>query len=73
MESVLERIGAYIAREGITKGSFADLAKIKRATFYSRMNGETEFTLAEGSKIAKVLGCSVDDLLIPMLSSTEVA
>ena len=70
MESVLERIGAYIAREGITKGKFADLANIKRATFYSRMNGDTEFTLVEGSKIAKVLGCSVDELLVPMFNPT---
>lgn len=63
MESVLERIGAYLTRENISKGEFADRAGIKRATFYSRMSGETEFSLIEGSKIATVLGCSVDELL----------
>ena len=73
MESVLERIGAYITRENITKGEFADLAGIKRATFYSRMNGETEFSLIEGGKIAKVLGCTIDELLISPFGTTAVA
>ena len=73
MESVLERIGAYITRENITKGEFADIAGIKRTTFYSRLNRETEFSLIEGSKIAKVLGCTIDELLVSPFETNEVA
>lgn len=72
MESaILERIGAYLARENITKGEFADRAGIKRTTFYSRMSGDTEFSLIEGSKIANILGCTVDELLVSPLYVME--
>ena len=72
MDAVLERIGAYLVRENMTKGEFADRVGIKRSTFYSRMNGETEFSLVEGSKIAHVLGCTTDELLVSPFANPVV-
>ena len=64
MDSIKERIGAYIERTGETKAAMAERLHMSKTTFYSKCKGDTEFTLTEGGRLANLLGCSVDDLFV---------
>jgi DNA-binding XRE family transcriptional regulator len=67
MDAIKERVGAYIARTGVSRESLAEKIGMSRTTFYQKLNGETEFKLGEAFALADAIGCSVDDLRKPLL------
>lgn len=69
MESIRERIGAYLAKTGESKKSLADQLDMSRGTLSQKMSGRTEFTLAEAKTLARILGCTVDELFVSPLAS----
>lgn len=68
MDSIKERVGAYIERTGTTKSELADMLGMSRVTLHSKLAGQTEFRLSEAERLAQILGCSVDDLRISPFS-----
>lgn len=68
MESIKERVGAYIERTGTTKGELAQKLGMSRVTLHSKLTGQTEFRLSEAERLAQILGCSVDDLRVSPFS-----
>lgn len=64
MDSIKERVGAYLAREGKTKAELAKELGMSRVTLHSKLNGECEFWLSEARELARILGCTVDDLRV---------
>lgn len=66
MDAIKERVGAYIARTGISRESLAESIGLSRSSFYQKLSGETEFKLGEAFALADVLGCTVDDLRKPL-------
>lgn len=61
-EAIKERLGAYLAGTGSTKASVAKHLGISMQTLYSKLRGESEFTLSQAFALADLMGCSVDDL-----------
>lgn len=64
MDSIRERVGAFIERTGMTKAELANQLGMSRVSLHSKLNGQTEFRLSEAERLAEILGCSVDDLRI---------
>lgn len=69
MDSIKERVGAYLEREGKTKKWLADELGVTTVTLYSKLNGETEFTFSQAIRLSEVLGCTVNDLRISPFGS----
>lgn len=66
MDCIKERVGAYIGRTGTTKREIATTLDMSEAAFYSKLRGDSEFTLSEAGKLAELLGCSLDSLARPL-------
>lgn len=62
MDSIKERVGAYLAREGQTKQWLAERLGMSTVTLSSKLNGETEFTFSQAIHLSEILGCTVNDL-----------
>ena len=68
MDSIKERVGAYLEREGRTKRWLADELGMTTVSLYSKLNGDTEFTFSQAIRLSEVLGCTVNDLRISPFS-----
>ena len=68
MDSIRERVGAFIERTGMTKAELASQLGMSRVSLHSKLSGQTEFRLSEAERLAEILGCSVDDLRISPFS-----
>lgn len=64
MDSIRERVGAFIERTGMTKAELANQLGMSRVSLHSKLSGQTEFRLSEAERLAEILGCTVDDLRI---------
>lgn len=62
MDSIKERVGAYLEREGKTKKWLADELGVTSVTLNSKLNGETEFSFSQAIRLSEVLGCTVSEL-----------
>jgi len=62
MDSIKERVGAYLEREGKTKKWLADELDMSTVTLGSKMSGETEFSFSQAIRLSEILGCTVNDL-----------
>lgn len=64
MDSIKERVGAYLEREGMTKKWLADELGMTTVTLSSKLNGETEFSFSQAIRLSEILGCKVSELLV---------
>lgn len=62
MDSIKERVGAYLAREKQTKQWMAGELGMTTVTLNSKLNGDTEFTLSQAIRLSEILGCAVSEL-----------
>lgn len=63
MESIIrKRLGSFLEDTGTTKEKLASDLGMSRSALYSKLHGETEFSLAEAYKLSRILGCTVEDL-----------
>lgn len=66
MDSIRERVALHLARTGKTKGELADELGMSRVTLHAKLNGLSDFKLSEAETLANIIGCSVDDLRVPL-------
>ena len=63
MESIIrKRLALFLEDTGTTSGELARALGISRSALYSKLHGETEFSLAEAYKLSQILGCAIEDL-----------
>jgi DNA-binding XRE family transcriptional regulator len=62
MNTIKERVAAYLARTGRTKAELANDLGMSRTSLHAKLNGQTDFTLCEGYKLKNILGCTADEL-----------
>lgn len=55
-QQVADRVAAEILRRGLYKTDVAKAAQIAQSTFSQKVNGHTEFTIAELVRVAAALG-----------------
>lgn len=60
--SIQEAVTEYVKQSGTTKDAIAKQLGIGRTTLYSKMRGSQEFTISEGYKLSRIIGCTVDEL-----------
>lgn len=64
MNKIIELTGAYMLREHVTKRQLADYLGFKSTTtLNNKLEGLSEFSLAEAGRLASLLGCTIDDLI----------
>lgn len=68
MDSIKERVGAFLEREGKTKIWLASKLGMTTVSLNSKLNGDTEFTFSQAIRLSEVLGCTVNDLRISPFS-----
>lgn len=64
MDSIKERVGAYLERTGKTKKQIAELMGMPYSTFHSKLYGPSEFTFSEGRRLAVIVGCTCDEMFV---------
>ena len=64
MDSIKERVGAYLERERVTKKELASKLGMSTVTLNSKLDGDTEFTFSQAIRLSRILGCTVNDLRI---------
>lgn len=64
MDSIKERVGAYLEREGKTKKWLADELDMTTVTLGAKLSGETEFSFSQAIRLSEILGCTVNELRI---------
>lgn len=62
--AIRQRVGAYLESTGTTKEQLAHDLGISRGALYAKLNGTTDFSLPEAYSLARILGCSMDDLRV---------
>lgn len=72
MDSILrERVAAHLAKTGKTKGELANELGMSRASLHQKLNGVYDFKLSEAETLAALMGCSVDELRVPLGSAPQ--
>jgi len=69
MDSIKERVGAYLEREGKTKQELASELGMTTVTLASKMSGRTDFTFSQAIRLSEILGCTVSELRISPFDS----
>lgn len=64
MNSIKERVGAFLEREGKTKKWLADELGMSTVTLGSKLSGETEFSFSQAIRLSEVLGCTISELRV---------
>lgn len=67
MDSIKERVGAYLEREGKTKQELASELGMTTVTLSSKLSGRTDFTFSQAIRLSEILGCTVNELRISPL------
>lgn len=62
--AIQERVALYVARTKGDRQSIAEAMGMPVSTFYSKLNGPSEFSFSEGKRLAEIIGCSVDEMFI---------
>ena len=62
--AIKERVALYVARTKNDRQTIAEQMGMPVSTFYSKLNGPSEFSFTEGKRLAEIIGCTVDDMFI---------
>ena len=61
-DRINEKLGAWLLVEGNTREKLADEIGITRPTLNGRLSGKTPWMWEEVRKVARLVGCSLDEL-----------
>lgn len=62
--AIKERVALYVARTKNDRQTIAEKMGMPVSTFYSKLNGPSEFSFTEGKLLAEIIGCTVDEMFI---------
>jgi hypothetical protein len=62
--AIQERVALYVARTKKDRQSIAEQMGMPVSTFYTKLNGPSEFSFSEGKRLSEIIGCSVDEMFI---------
>ncbi len=62
MDKIKRILGAYLLVNGKTKKDVYSYLGISANSLNSKLDGKTEFTFREITRLANLLNCSIDDL-----------
>lgn len=62
--AIQERVALYVTRTNEDRQSIAKKMGMPVSTFYTKLNGPSEFSFSEGKRLAEIIGCTVDEMFI---------
>lgn len=62
MKTIQEAVTDYVSENNTTKDALIEELGFGRSAFFMKMRGDSEFTLSEAYRVAKKIGCTVDEL-----------
>ena len=62
--AIKEHVALYVARTKNDRQTIAEQMGMPVSTFYSKLNGPSEFSFTEGKRLAEIIGCTVDEMFI---------
>lgn len=62
--AIKERVALYVARTKNDRQTIAEQMGMPVSTFYTKLNGPSEFSFSEGKRLAEIIGCTVDEMFI---------
>ena len=62
--AIQERVALYVTRTKRDRQSIAEQMGMPVSTFYTKLNGPSEFSFSEGKRLAEIIGCTVDEMFI---------
>lgn len=63
MAAITEKIGGFMLANGVGKYEFAEKVGLDYRQLVKRLDGDVDWRLSELRSVAKVVGCSVDELV----------
>lgn len=64
LASINEKVGGYMLANSVGKHEFARMVGLDPRQFDKRLKGEIDWRLSELGRIAEIVGCSIDDLVM---------
>lgn len=61
MKKLQDVVSDYVADHNTTKDALIKKLNFGRSSFFSKVRGESEFTLGEAYRLSRELGCTLDD------------
>ncbi len=62
--AIQERVALYVTRTKRDRQSIAEELGMPVSTFYTKLNGPSEFSFSEGKRLAEIIGCTVDEMFV---------
>lgn len=62
--AIQERVALYVNRTKRDRKFIAEQMGMPVSTFYTKLNGPSEFSFSEGKRLAEIIGCTVDEMFI---------
>lgn len=62
--AIQERVALYVTRTKRDRQSIAEQMGMPVSTFYTKLNGPSEFSFSEGKRLAEIIGCTIDEMFI---------
>lgn len=62
--AIKERVALYVSRTKHDRQYIAEQMGMPVSTFYTKLNGPSEFSFSEGKRLAEIIGCTVDEMFI---------
>ncbi len=64
MNTIQERVAVYVMQTKETREQIAERMDMPVSTFYSKLNGPSEFSFSEGKRLAQILGRTADEMFV---------
>ena len=68
MNPINEHVLRYLSHSGKSKSELAKYLGISRQSLRAKLSGNVGFKLSEGEKLANLMGCSIDEMLKPIVN-----
>jgi len=62
--AIQERVALFVTRTKKDRRYIAEQMGMPISTFYTKLNGPSEFSFSEGKRLAEIIGCTVDEMFI---------
>lgn len=67
--TIQERVAVYVMKTKRSKEQIAADMNMPVSTFYSKLNGPSEFSFSEGKRLSQILGCTTDEMFVSPFAS----
>lgn len=64
LKAINAHVDEYVEKNNIKKECVAEMIGMGRTTFYTKLRGQSDFSVFEALEMANLFGLAIDDLLV---------